>query len=112
MQISLSCIIIIDSSLRPTPPEVYNILRDKRSRWEQLGSELCIPLSFRQELHRNHTVSTDRCLRMVVDRWLQQTENPTWDQLIEALTEMQLYDSVQRIKKFLEKGQYMIHSCI
>ncbi len=36
---------------------------------------------------------------MVLNRWLEQTENPTWDLLMEALTEIESYDSDQNIKE-------------
>ena len=58
--------------LKKTPKlkEVYKLLKDKSSRWDNIGRELDVPMNDREALHKDSSLTNNQRLEFVLDLWL------------------------------------------
>ena len=86
--------IIVDSSTnilqrKPLLNDVHERLKDKSTRWNDIGRKLNVPMNVREVLRKDPTCSNDERLEIVLDKWLQQGgDSCTWDKLMKSLSEL------------------------
>ena len=74
-------------------------LKDIRTEWLPLGRELGIPYHTLEEIDVNHQGSVERKASEMVRAWLYRTPDAGWEQLIEALRELDHHRLASQIFK-------------
>ncbi len=94
---------LIDTVWHKKPPlkEVKRLLRDKSANWDDIGSELDVPLNTREELRRDSTLSASGRLERVLSYWLQTEKCCTWEAFRKRLVDLDYNDVVQKVDTFL-----------
>ena len=105
MHVIIKIFIISDcAQARPSLQQVYRLLKTKCCRWDAIGRELAVPLSYRDELRQEGlTTSNESKLERLLNHWLEtECSEVSWDHLIKVLQELQWNDSLREVHKFLE----------
>ena len=55
------------------------------TKWKQLGSQLNVGEHLIRNIECDHRNDCERCCRVMLSRWLDETAHPTWGALINAL---------------------------
>ena len=106
---------ISPSSTRATPTlqALANEL-DSIENWHRLGVNLGFQGHQLREIERNYNRDNNRCKIEMLDLWLRDTRNPTWEAIIRALDQMQarvVADNIRRrycsSSTALSSGKYM-----
>ena len=58
------------------------------SKWKELGTQLNIGEHLIRNIEHDHPNDCERCCRIMLSKWLEETANPTWEMLIGALNEI------------------------
>ena len=71
-------------------PTIDKILSETRevTKWHSLGIQLEITPEDLNQIESNHSGDTERCKAEVVDFWLRNTQERTWDRLAQAVDKM------------------------
>ena len=71
-------------------------------KWNDLGLQL-LQSSDVGIIAQNHRGDVVGCSRSVLEKWLETTTDPTWNQLIKALKNIQLIHLAGRLEQMLTK---------
>ena len=82
----------------PTLKELMNELKSV-SDWHTLGVNLDLKRHQLSEIEKNHRGDDKRCRTEVLGCWLDNTTNPTWKAVAEALYLMEAYSVADNIKR-------------
>ena len=80
------------------------------TRWYDLGLEL---LETKQEreleiIETNHSNDAAKCYRKMLSKWLEsQSDSASWDQLIQAVKNIELNNVANDIEQLLLQGEYV-----
>ena len=76
------------------------------ARWYDLGLELLKPQHERElEIIEENNNEVKKCCRKMFSKWLEtQSDNASWDQLIQAVKNIELNDVSNDIEQLLLKG--------
>ena len=55
------------------------------TKWKQLGSQLNVGEHLIRNIECDHRNDCERCCRIMLSKWLDETAHPTWGTLINAL---------------------------
>ena len=55
------------------------------SKWKELGSQLNVGGDLIRNIEYDFPNNCERCCRIMLDKWLDETAHPTWEALINAL---------------------------
>ena len=96
---------------RPLLRDLHNhrVVRNAADKWRDLGVRL-LPRDLSKELdiiEANHPHDVVRCCECVLEKWLDTSTDATWDQLIEALKQIQLNHFANALEQRL-KPQHKI----
>ena len=58
------------------------------SKWKELGSRLNMGENLIENIEYDYPIDCERCCRIMLCKWLEETAHPTWDTLIRALGEV------------------------
>lgn len=101
----------------PVPPnvdDVVKILKQKSSKWAEVGLGLGVGLDFlEQQSHDVAFGSPEMKLAVIIGQWLEShCSEVTWNHLIEVLREMKLHDTANHVISWLltdDKAQKKYH---
>ena len=80
--------------------EVFDLLKDKSNKWNDIGQTLDVPYNFREGLRSEATGQNK--LEEVLHKWIEsKCSNVTWDHLLNVLEKLELRDSVGKVKTYL-----------
>ena len=86
---------------KPLLKDVQKLLKEKSASWDEIGSELDVPLNTREELRKDLSLNNGGRLERVLNCWLQREETCTWKKFREHLLELGLRDIVEKVDSFL-----------
>ena len=87
-----------------TLKEIKNELTEV-TEWYQLGVELGLGAPQLREIERDHPQDTQRCKTEVLDWWLRNAPEVSWEKLAQALETMGGHATVtQKLRKKVPKG--------
>ncbi len=78
---------------------VHGLLKEKSSKWDEIGEALGISLNDRQIIRKD-----DNCIKLetVLSKWIEsKCSEVTWSHLIKTLKELKLCDLVDKVRKYL-----------
>ena len=113
----LCCVFSPTASATPTLKELMNELKSV-SDWHTLGVNLDLKRHQLSEIEKNHRGDDKRCRTEVLGCWLDNTTNPTWKAVAEALYLMEAQSVADNIKiKYMtsittDEGIALLYSCI
>ena len=82
------------------------IKNDISASWNSVGSELNIPMNYRDTLRRDITLTDTDKLERILNEWSQsETKAVTWRIMLEALKSLQRQDLVRKVIAYLEKPE-------
>ena len=89
-----------------TLKEIQNELREvTAAKWYQLGVQLEIPSSTLKTMESNYPCDVHRCMTEVLDWWLRNAPERSWEKLTEALEAMGGYRIlVKKLRKKISQG--------
>ena len=91
------------------PPETNDVLglvKDISALWNELGSELHVPLDDRQTLRTDISLSNKDRLESVLTKWIgNETKDVKWRVVLDALKVLQRKDVIKNIIKYLKKPE-------
>ena len=73
----------------PLDIRLLSILLTSVNNWENLGVKLGIPLHRIEEIKINCSGDLDKCKNKLYDVWLRLNTNPTWNEIVSALEQME-----------------------
>lgn len=89
----------------PTCKTIFDFLKNKSSKWDEIGRESDIDLNYREILYHDVSITDEGKLERVIAKW--DERNPvTWNSFIAVLRKLQFNDVIDQLK---EKG-YIIDS--
>ena len=89
-----------DDSTQLTLKEIQNELKETASKWYQLGVQLEIPSAMLSTIESDHPSDVQRCMTEVLDWWLRNAPERSWEKLTEALEAMGGYRVlVEKLRK-------------
>ena len=62
-----------------------HVIEKWASKWKQLGSQLNVGEHVIRHIECDHHEDCERCCRIMLSKWLEETVHPTWGLLINAL---------------------------
>ena len=62
-----------------------HVVEKYASKWMQLGSQLNVGEHVIRNIEHNYPSDCERCCRIMLNKWLEETAHPTWETLINAL---------------------------
>ena len=80
------------------------MLRDKSANWDDIGSELDVPLNTREELRRDSTLTASGRLERVLSCWLETKKCCTWKTFKKHLLDLDYHDVVQKVDTFINNN--------
>lgn len=85
----------------PATPTLQSLVSELASveDWHLLGVNLGLQGHQLRVIERTYRGETNRCKSEVLDFWLRNNENPTWEAIIEALDKMQQQKVHHEIRK-------------
>ena len=96
---------IIDNAIssgKPRLGQLYKLLKNKSSRWSEIGGQLGVPLNTRESLRMNGSYTDNNRLEMVLSEWLTTDQSlVTWEEFIRVLTELEFMDIIEETKILL-----------
>ena len=91
------------------PPETNDVLglvKDISVLWNELGSELHVPLDDRQTLRRDISLSNKDRLQFVLTYWIaNETKEVKWKVILEALKALKRKDIINKVIDYLENQE-------
>ena len=91
------------------PPETKDVLalvKDISALWNELGSELHVPLNDRETLRNNGNLSDNDRLEYVLTNWIgNETKEVKWKVILDALKALKRKDLVKKMIMYLEKPE-------
>ena len=91
------------------PPETNDVLglvKDISVLWNELGSELDVPLDYRQTLRKDISLSNKDRLEFVLTHWIgNETKEVKWKVILEALKELKRKDIINKVINYLENQE-------
>ena len=105
----LSCVNYFCFSAARTPlrlKEIQNELNEiAAAEWYQLGIQLEIPVATLRTIEHDHPRDAQRCMTEILNWWLQNTPECSWEKLTEAVEAMGRYRTlVERLRKKTSQG--------
>ena len=106
---NLESFIFTDSSTNtiwyktPSLKEIQKLLKEKSANWDEIGSELDVPLNTRDGLRMDSTLTTGGRLERVLYCWLQREESCTWKSFRKHLLDLDYCDVVQKVDRLLNE---------
>ena len=82
----------------------HTVVRNAADKWRNLGVQLLRP-NLTKELDiigANHPHNVVRCCECVLEKWLETSTDATWDELIEALKQIQLNHFANELEQRLK----------
>ena len=94
-----------DDSTQLTLKEIQNELKVTASKWYQLGVQLEIPSAMLSTIEIDHPRDVQRCMTEVLDWWLRNAPERSWEKLTEALEAVGGYTVlVEKLRKKTSQG--------
>ena len=97
------------ANLLDKPPETNDVLelvKDTSALWNELGSELRVPLNDRNTLRNDRTLSDNDRLEYVLNSWIgNETKEVKWKVIVDALKACKRKDLVRQVIMYLEKPE-------
>ena len=62
-----------------------HVVEKYASKWERLGSQLNLDDHVIRNIQHDYPNDCERCCRIMLKKWLEETAHPTWGTLINAL---------------------------
>ena len=91
------------------PPETNDVLglvKDISVLWNELGSELHVPLDDRQTLRRDISLSNKDRLEFVLTYWIEnETKEVNWKVILEPLKALKRKDIINKVIDYLENQE-------
>ena len=86
--------------------EIRNKLSEvAAAKWYQLGVQLKIPLATLSTIESDHPRDAERCMTEILNWWLQNAPESSWEKLTEAVEAMGGFRAlVERLKKKTSQG--------
>ena len=97
----------LTASAAPTLRALSSVLTSIKN-WHLLGVHLGLQGHHLREIERIHHGDTDRCQTKMLDFWLQNARNPTWEAVAKALELMQEHALADVIRKKYCSSSYVI----
>ena len=117
-EVCFLCIVFSPTlSATPTLKALTNELKSV-SDWHTLGVNLDLKHHKLSEIEKNHRGDDKRCRTEVLGCWLDNTTNPTWEAVAEALYLMEAHAAVNNIQsKYItsittDEGIGLLYSCM
>ena len=88
-------------STAPTTPSLKALTNELKSvlDWHSLGVNLDLKRYQLSEIERNHRGDDKRCKTEILACWLENTTNPTWETIAEALCLMEAHAIADKIRR-------------
>ena len=109
MHISFNCSSIYIVKDSPTLPQLQDVMRHDNTgfvvKWYELGLELLdssISVRKLKEIKADCQNVSECCIKMF-EEWLAQQPNASWDQLITAMTNLNMKTAAEKIKDYFSK---------
>ena len=84
--------------------EVFDLVKDSSSQWNELGRELCVTMNTRDSLDRNRSLTDDMRLEKVLNFWITgERKQVTWQVIINALKKIGRTDLEKKVHKYLDQ---------
>ena len=90
-----------------TTDNVVEELREVEEEWRELGNQLYIPESKREDIAVTHHSDSDR-LRAVLEYWIQTSPCPSWKLLVLALEWIDMFTLAKHIRDKYCGGNHSI----
>ena len=91
------------------PPDLYDVFKlivHMSASWNEIGTELNVPLIDRETLRRDMTIRNDLRLDNILTRWIQtESKDVTWKVLLQALKALGRKDVMKEVVLFLEEPE-------
>ena len=90
----------------PVTKDVLHLVRDISALWNELGSELDVPLNDRETLRRDICLSDKSRLEYVLTNWIgNETKEVKWKVILEALKALKRKDVIKKVITYLDKPE-------
>ena len=88
---------------KPDLEDVYNLLKQKSSKWDEIGGGLEVCYNFCQcQLKEGIMTSAQQKLEAVLNKWLEsECSEVSWNHLIQVLIDMELVDVAEKVRRYL-----------
>ena len=84
--------------------EVFDLVKDSSSQWNELGRELRVTMNSRDSLDRDRSLTDDVRLEKVLDFWINgERKQVTWQVIINALEKIRRTDLAKKVHKYLDQ---------
>ena len=74
------------------------------TRWRDLGLELVDSNKILRVIETNHPSDVDTCCRLMFEKWLDNTPNASWSQLVTALDTIEMATAADAVRKLFKSG--------
>ena len=89
---------------KPDLKDVHNLLKQKSSKWDEIGGGLKVCYNFRQcQLKEGLTTSAQQKLEAVLNKWIEsECSEVSWNHLIQVLIDMELVEVAEKVRRYLQ----------
>ena len=114
---SLLMIIMYTGDSRPILRDLYDqVVPSIADKWKDLGVQLLDPSLIDQRvlevIAADHPHSVEGCCKSVFEKWLNTQEDASWQQLLEALKNVQLVYLSSQIENKLKTGMIFVFTTL
>ena len=94
-------LVVFCPSTAPATPTLKALMNELKSvqNWRTLGVNLELSYVLLKTIERNHHGDNERCKFETLTDWLDNTTNPTWDAVVEALYLMDEHRVAEEIRR-------------
>ena len=87
---------------KPDLKDVHNLLKQKSSKWDEIGGGLEVCYNFRQ-CQESLTTSAQQKLEAVLNKWIEsECSEVSWNHLTQVLKDMGLVDVAEKVRRYLQ----------
>ena len=93
----------------PTIQQLVDVMRtiehiDITTKWYELGLELVDSNKALKVIGADHPHNTNTCCRVMFEKWLENTPNASWSQLVTALDNIEMKAAADAVRKLFKSG--------
>ena len=76
------------------------------TNWYELGLEL-VGSEILKVIRTNHHNDVTACCHVMFEKWLEETPNASWSQLVTALGKIKMTFAAESVRKLFQSGKYI-----
>ena len=72
--------------------------------WRELGLKLLVSNNVLKAIKANNSTDVTACCHEMFNKWLERTPDASWEQLVTALGDIQLYTTADAVSQYCKTG--------